>query len=254
MDLRILGCYGGAVPGHRTTNFVVNETVAIDAGALAFSLEFEQQLQIRHVFISHAHLDHTNSLPFLIDNVFGLAPGPIHVYSIAPVLDALRAHLFNDVTWPDFSVIEDRGVPILQYHEIKPYERVEVDGLMVTAVPVNHIVPCVGFLVDDGSASVLYSSDTGPCPALYEFANSTVGLKMFITEVSFPNEMQEIADLSRHLTPASFAREISQLRQDVDVLLYHLKPPYIAQLHVEIRALGLDFVRCLDQDRTYRIG
>lgn len=252
MELRILGCYGGVVPGHRTTNFVVNGSTAIDAGALAFSLTFDEQLGIRNVFISHAHLDHTNSLPFLIDNVFGIVDHPVVVHSIEPVISAIRQHLFNDVTWPDFSVIPDEDSSILKFRVIQPHQPVEIEGIRYTAIPVNHVIPCVGYLIEDDLSAVIFTADTGPCELVYEVANRTPNLKAFITEVSFPNEMQNVADLSKHLTPNTFATEIARLKQGPQVLLYHLKPPYIDQLHGEIAALNLDFVSCIDQDRTYR--
>lgn len=99
---------------------------------------------------------------------------------------------------------------------------------------------------------MIFTADTGPCELVYEVANRTLNLKAFITEVSFPNEMQNVADLSKHLTPKTFATEIARLKPEPQVLLYHLKPPYIEQLHGEIAALNLDFVSCIDQDRTYR--
>jgi len=64
--------------------------------------------------------------------------------------------------------------------------------------------------------------------------------------------MQSVADLSKHLTPRTFALEIARLKPGPEVLLYHLKPPYIDQLHREVAELELDFVSCIDQDRVYR--
>jgi len=252
MRLRVLGCYGGALPGHRTTNFLVNETTAIDAGALAFGLTFEEQCKIRNVFISHAHLDHTNSLPFLIDNVFGCIDHVITVYSIAPVIESMRTHLFNNDTWPDFTVIPDEASAILKFVIIEPMQPILIEGVTYTAIPVNHVVPCVGYRMDDGNSAVIFTSDTGPCPKVYEVANDTPNLKAFITEVSFPNELQAVADISRHLTPKSFREEIKQLKKQVEILLYHLKPPYIEQLHGELDELNLgQKVSCIDQDRVY---
>lgn len=252
MEIRILGCYGGAVPGHRTTNFLVNSTTAIDAGALAYALPFEEQLGIRSVLLTHAHLDHTNSLPFLIDNVFGFIQEPVTVYSIPFVIESVRRHLFNDDTWPDFSRIPDEESSILRFETIEPGKPLTIEGVTYTAIPVNHIVPCVGYRIDDGASSIIFTSDTAACESVYDVANATENLKAVITEVSFPNELQEIADLSKHLTPNGLARELKRLKKDVDVFLYHLKPPYIEQLREEVRALELPRVHCIDQDRTYR--
>ena len=74
MKLKVLGCYGGNIPGHGMTSLLINDTVALDAGWVSGALSLKQQVKVKDILISHSQLDHTCTLPFLIDNKFS-APG-----------------------------------------------------------------------------------------------------------------------------------------------------------------------------------
>ncbi|MCG6872632.1 MAG: MBL fold metallo-hydrolase, partial [Gammaproteobacteria bacterium] len=71
MKLRVLGCSGGVGPGLRTTSFLVDEDILIDAGSGVGDLTQAEQEAIRHIFITHTHMDHCAFLPLLADNLFG---------------------------------------------------------------------------------------------------------------------------------------------------------------------------------------
>ena len=150
MRVKVLGCSGGIGGALRTTSFLVDEDILIDAGTGVGDLSIEQLTAIDHVFITHSHLDHITSLPFLLDTVMGLRPHPVTVYAIADTLKILREHIFNWKVWPDFSVIPDAAQPFLQYKEIKLGMTVDLAGRKITALPANHVVPAVGYRLDSG--------------------------------------------------------------------------------------------------------
>jgi ribonuclease BN (tRNA processing enzyme) len=239
------------------TSFLVGGHVAVDAGAITRALTIPEQLEIQHVVITHTHMDHTSSLPFLIENIFGKASEPVTIYCTQVVLGAVRRHLFNNDTWPDFSRIPNQLYPSVTFQVIEPevpFTITASDGeaLEITAIPVNHLVPTVGLLLRQGSSSVLFTSDTGPTDRIWEVANATEDLAAVITECSFPNRLQEVADVSLHLTPQTLADEIAKLDRDVPVLLYHFKPPYLDELRSEIAATELSHpVAELVQDEVY---
>jgi len=257
MKLRVLGSFGGDSPECRMTSFLINDRIAIDAGAITRALSIEEQKAVRHVIITHTHMDHTNTLPFLIENCFGTNEEPVAIYCTKRVLAGVRRHLFNNDTWPDFTRIPNHLYPSLRFAEIeleRPFA-IPCPGeadLEVVAIEVNHIVPTSGLLLRQGGASVLFTSDTGPTERIWEIANATPDLAAVITECSFPNRLQEVADVSLHLTPASLAGELAKLRRRVPVYLYHFKPPYVAELRAELAAtpLPLPFEE-LRQDATY---
>ena len=69
MKIRVLGCSGGIGGSLRTTSFLVDDDVLIDAGTGVGDLSLEQLAKIDHIFVSHSHLDHVTSIPFLVDTV-----------------------------------------------------------------------------------------------------------------------------------------------------------------------------------------
>src|SRR5690606_25230517 len=170
---------------------------------------------------SDLHMDHTNSLPFFIENVFGKLRESVDIYATAPTIYAIRKNLFNNDAWPDFTRLPNHLLPTMTFHELSAGVPVEIGGLRVTPVPVNQPVPTVGFLIEDGSGSLVWSSDTGPTKQLWEVANASERLKGVWMDVSFENALQPIADISGHLTPRTLAAELGQLQSGAPVLLHH---------------------------------
>ena len=252
MELRVLGCSGGEAEGHRLTGLLVDGVLAIDAGCLTQALTLPEQVGIRQIFISHSHLDHICTLPFFTKNLFGHIQVPVEIHALPETLDALRRHLFNDEIWPDFSVIPSPDNPIIRFTEIVPGQPIEAEGLRVTPIPVNHLVPCVGYLVEDDHSAFLFSSDTAETEQIYEVANRTPNLRLFITEASFPNEQTWLADASKHLTPEKLGRELQKLKAQVPVGVYHLTPGDRSIMLPQLNAVGDARIRILGQDAVFR--
>lgn len=240
------------------TSFLVDGRVAIDAGAITRALSIAEQRLVRHVLITHTHMDHTNTLPFLIENSFGSNDEPVSIFCTKRVLAGVRRHLFNNDTWPDFTRIPNHLYPSVRFEEIEVERPFTIDNLPggpleVMAVEVNHIVPTTGLVLRQGGSSIIFTSDTGPTTRIWEIANAAEDLAAIITEVSFPNRLQDVADISLHLTPTTLAAELGKLEREVPVYLYHFKPPYIAELRQELAACDLPVaVEELVQDRLYR--
>ena len=251
MELRILGCSGGEAEGHRLTGLLVNGVLAIDAGSLTQALTTREQTGVRQIFISHSHLDHICSLPFFTKNIFGHTDVPVEIRALPETLDALRRHLFNDELWPDFSVIPSPDNPIIRFSEIVPGRTYELEGLRITPIPVNHLVPCVGYLVEDDHSAFVFSSDTAETDLVYQVASRTRNLKLFITEASFPNDQGWLADASKHLTPSKLGKELKKLKPNVPVGIYHLTPGDRVVMLPELRAIKDKRLKLLDQDAVF---
>jgi cAMP phosphodiesterase len=252
MKLKVLGCFGGNIPGHGMTSLLLNDTVALDAGWVSGALSLRDQEKVKDIFISHSHLDHTCTLPFLIDNNFS-APGfSLRIYAIPEVVASMKNHLFNNATWPDFTSLPNDLTPVLKLVEVQPEEEVRVNGLTIRPVLVSHIVPTTGFIVEDKNGTIAFSSDTGPTHRFWDLVNGIKNLKAVITETSFPNELQDLAQISGHLTPATLHVELEKLKKDVPVYLYGGKPKHLKTIKKEVTALKRKKLSFLEQGKTYR--
>src|SRR5688500_5028899 len=252
MDIHVLGAFGGEAPGCRMTCLLINGTTALDAGSLSQMLEIEQQVEVRTILLTHSHMDHTNSLPFFVENVYGKAEGAIDIHASGATIYAIRKYLFNNATWPDFTRLPNHLLPALQFHELDEQGAFTVDGVRFTPFPVNHVVPTHGFLIEQNGAAILWSSDTGPTHRLWELANSTPNLKAICLETSFDDALQHIADVSLHLTPRTLQEELRKLERRVPILVHHLKPPCVSRVREEIRALRNPDIEFLEQGKVYR--
>ncbi len=251
MKIEVLGGYGGESLGCRMTCLLINDSIALDAGSLSQSLPIERQAGVESILLSHSHVDHTSSIPFFIENVFGRRRQTIDIYTSSATEYAIRKYLFNNATWPDFTRLPNHLLPAVKFHELHDETPFELDGVRFTPITVDHPVPTFGFLIQQDGKAVLWSSDTGPTLRLWQIANSTRNLQAVCIDTSFDNSLQEIADVSFHLTPRTLERELEKLEVKVPILLHHLKPPYVESIRSEVKKLGNPDVGFLEQGRTY---
>lgn len=236
MKLRILGCSGGIGAQLRTTAMLLDDDVLIDAGTGVGELALNDMVRIEHIFITHSHLDHICSIPFLVDTVGYMRHTPLTVYATSETVDALRAHIFNGSIWPDFTRLPRSDAPYLQFREIRLGETVALSGREITALPANHSVPAVGYCLDSGAASLVFTGDTGPNDAFWDRVNGIANLRYLIIETAFCNRDYAIAMASRHLCPSLLAAELSKLRLPAEIFITHLKPGDMALTMVEVAA------------------
>ncbi|HXN32791.1 MAG TPA: 3',5'-cyclic-nucleotide phosphodiesterase [Polyangiaceae bacterium] len=247
MDLRVIGCHGGETPKHRTSAFVVDERVAIDAGALTSGLELKAQCALEAVLVSHAHLDHIRDLATIADNRSQNGADPLVIAGTKHTLLALKKHFFNNLLWPDFSTIPSRRGATIRYLELTPERSVAIAGFEVRAVRVNHTIDCCAFILRSGNRVLAYSGDTGPTDRLWQVLEATEGLKALLMEVSFPNGEGRLARVSGHHTPETLARDLKKLpgSKELPTLLYHIKPSFQAKVERECARLrGLNLTVC----------
>lgn len=253
MKLEILGAYGGNTDTNFLTSFCVDHFLAIDAGCLSQGLSLERQTKITDVLLSHTHLDHILSLPFLVDNLFGITEEPLRVWTHKPVIEALRKHIFNEVIWPDFTQLPSPQKPSLTFHEIQSETPFSIAHLKITPVQVNHVVTCYGFLIEcqKTKAAILFTSDTGNTDRIWEIANQCDHLKAVIIDCSFPNDMEELAIISGHMTPAQVGKDLAKINKDVSVLIYHIKPQFEEVIATELKTLGVTNLLTEIQNKTF---
>jgi cAMP phosphodiesterase len=257
MKVKILGCSGSEAIGHNPPGFLVNDVMMLDAGTITAALTIDAQSKITDILISHTHLDHIKSLLFLADNVIGRIEKPVNVRAIPEVIDAIQRHLMNNIIWPDFTkipTVKNPASPVLAYAPMPVGEAVSVAGLKVKAIPMNHPVPAVGFLVYDNKSSFIYSADTGPNEGLWKEASKAQNLSAIIVDTSFPNSLEGIANASGHFTPEQLHHDLSeaQIALNVPIYIYHIKPVYQKKVVGELKDMGRKNVKILKEGKTYK--
>jgi cAMP phosphodiesterase len=254
MELRVIGCHGGETPKHRTSSFVVDDKLAIDAGALTSGLDLKAQFRLSACIVSHAHLDHIRDLATIADNRCQADCEPLVIAATKITIRTLRKHFFNNVLWPDFSEIHTSAGPTIKYVELKHDHVVNIAGYEVMAIPVSHTIDSSGFVVRGRDATLGYSGDTGPTERLWKALRAEKNLKALLMEVSFPNREQKLASDSGHHTPRTLVKDLKKYGkpQDLPTLLYHIKPVFQGEVEQEcarlkgvnltVTALGDQFV------------
>jgi ribonuclease BN (tRNA processing enzyme) len=224
MKLRVLGCSGGIGGNLHTTSFLLDQDVLIDAGTGVSELSLSELSLIDHVFVTHSHLDHIACIPFMVDSVGFMRDRPLTVHASAETLDILRQHIFNWKIWPDFSEIPNAHRAYMRYQAMGLGETIILDGRKITSVPANHVVPAVGYHVDSGKASLVFSGDTTTNDALWKVVNKIENLRYLIIETAFSNSEKDLALISKHLCPSMLAVELIKFKRDAEVFITHLKP------------------------------
>lgn len=232
---------------------MIDDKLLLDAGTIGSKLSVREQSAIKHILITHSHLDHIKGIPFLADNII-MTSGKqsVTLYGIRETLDSLRKNLLNDKIWPDFTKISASIEPVLKLRQITPGKTFRVGEYAIRAYRVNHTVPAVGYVVrDDKGTTLLYTGDTGPTDEIWKTRGM---LNAIIIEVSFPNAMEALARKTGHMTPAMLVAELAKMKTlPRRIFITHPKPQYIKQIRKEIARLGMQQIEILQDGKTYRV-
>ena len=256
MKLTLIPSSIGGGPEHQSlSSCLINDTVAVDAGCLGFWGSPQEQARVRHVVLSHTHMDHLARRPagIFVENAYG--EGRVRNHrprqpGRAGLLPG-KTPCSNEKVWPDFIALSRSERPFLRLAPLEAGETIELDGLRVTSVAIDHVVPTVGFLISDAHSAIAFISDTGPTDEIWKQVNALPNLKAVFVETTFPDELGWLADLSKHLTPATLAREAAKLTRPTRLIIIHLKARYKEQVIAQLHALGLAGLEIGQTGATY---
>jgi ribonuclease BN (tRNA processing enzyme) len=225
MRIRVLGCSGGISKGVATTSFLIDDDILIDAGTGVCSLTLDEMRLVKHVFLTHSHLDHIASLPLLTDTLFeSLIGNPLVVHAQGETIKVLREHIFNWVVWPDFAELPHKTNAVLKFKGMKTGASVEIDGRTIEMITVNHSIPCAGFRVESNGRSFAFSGDTTSNENLWASLNKHDNLDLLFVESAFANKDSELASVAFHYCPETLAVDLAKLKHRPDTYISHLKP------------------------------
>jgi ribonuclease BN (tRNA processing enzyme) len=243
---------GVATLDQRLTCFLIDDSVAVDAGSIAIALSDEQRGKVRDIIITHPHMDHIASLPIFIDDLYPSLKQPMRVHATPEVISLLERDVFNWNVYPRFSELKNNYGPVMEYVPIPFGRPFSVAHLNVMAVSVNHIVPTVGLVVSDGRSSVAFSSDTAETEEFWKLVNDVKQLDALLIEASFPNRLAKLAEVSRHFTPASLGQELKKLTHNgMDIMAVHLKPSYRAEIIRQLDELQIPKLSVMEPGKIY---
>lgn len=233
-----------------TTSFLIDGRVAVDAGALG-AAPLPVQRGVRHVLLTHSHLDHLATLPVFLDNLSADGAMAPFVHGSSATIATLRRDLLNDRLWPDLVRLSREGPSFLSLSELRPEQRVDLDGLTVTPVPMDHVVPTFGYVIESPDGFVVIGGDTGPTERIWEIVRERGRPKIVFLEVSYPDRLSDLAEVAKHLTPSTFAAEAAKAGDSVRFVAVHVKPPFHEEVEREIAELGLPNVEMGRPGATY---
>jgi ribonuclease BN (tRNA processing enzyme) len=242
MKIKVLGCSGAEFPGRNLPSFLLDGRILFDAGSITDYLDEKNQLRVENIFITHSHLDHVKGIPFLLDNVtIRDRQHKVNVFSISPIIKTIKKNLLNSLVWPDFV---HKG--IIKLREIKAGQLVRIGDYTISAVRVNHSVPAVGYLVEDKKKRrFFYTGDTGPSGETWKSLEKNE-IHCLIIEVTFPNQMEETALKTGHLTPRLLKKELLKMKPaPKKIYVTHAKPQYLRTISLELRRLKISNLRLL---------
>jgi cAMP phosphodiesterase len=243
---------GCASPKQHLACFVIDDTVAIDAGSLAMASNSAQKAQIRDVVLTHAHLDHIAGLPLFIDDLFASLSEPICIHATNEVIEILERDIFNWNVYPKFSALKNDFGAILKYHPFESGEEFSVKHLSLKSASVNHKVPTVGFIVSDREKTFALSGDTAEMNDFWEVVNKEENLDAILIECAFPNELKNIAHDAHHLTPITLKKEITKSRhQNTPIFVVNMKPMYRNEIIRQLADLKIENLQILEVGKIY---
>ena len=237
MKVRVLGCSGAIAKDCRTTSFLIDDSILIDAGTGVGDLSLDEMRQVDHVFLTHSHLDHIAALPLMLDAVASQRSTPVQIHALPATIAALRQHVFNNVIWPDFESIPTVDQPFLRLNPLQTGEQRTVAERLIEALPAVHTVPAVGYAIQGHAGWWVFSGDTERNPAFWARVNA-LPVAMLIMETAFSDRESSLAQRSLHLSPRSLLAELQACTApNCRVYITHTKPAETQVIMQEIHSL-----------------
>ena len=238
MQLRVLGCSGGIGQHLRTSSYLIDDDILLDAGTGVGDMSLDDMRKLKHIFITHSHMDHIASIPLLVDTLFSdlNEQQPLIVHAQKETIDTFKKHIFNWEIWPDFTELPNKHEPVITFRSMKPGDIIDIEGRSIEMIPANHTVPAVSYAVKADDSVLVYSGDTTTNDSLWQVLNQYDHVDLMIIETAFANHDLELAKLAHHYCPSLLADDLKKLKHNPKIGISHLKPGEEKTIMDECRA------------------
>jgi ribonuclease BN (tRNA processing enzyme) len=248
MNIEVLGCYGNIIGDYRVTSFLINDCILLDAGTVTEVLDDERLKKIKHVLISHTHIDHLKGLFPLVDELAMMGTHSFELISTNEILTSITDNLFNDLIWPDFTAIPSQRSAVMKLREVHTERPSMIGGLSIRPIPVSHKVACVGYILKEGSKGFMYSADTGLTEEFWQAARDESGIEFIIADVSFPNRLEKLAMKSGHMTVSMLTQSLDRFGLDhMKIFITHMKPLFLQEIVSDLAVLNNPNIELIQQ-------
>jgi len=241
MRLKILGCSGARSRESNPTCFLLDNKILIDAGSVVNKLDGNSITNLEYLIITHSHFDHIADFPLLLDMLYWTMKKDFTIFSSEQTYDAMFSSVLNNKIWPDMVALSQSKEFKIKWVKFSDMEELNIPDYKITPIMVNHAVPTHGLIIEDGNAALAFSADTYKTDEIWDYCKSKSNLKAVIAGVSFPNDMDEIAQISKHLTPKIFFDSIQRFDRDtIQYYISHIKPLFKSDVLSDLKDLSIN--------------
>jgi cAMP phosphodiesterase len=239
MKIEVLGAHNTETDKYRLPCLLVDDVIALDAGALT-TLPLSRQQAINKVLLTHHHFDHTRDLIILAAN--GAIPtSTVDVYGLPKTLEIVYLYLFDGNMYRDYTAWPSCENPRIKLKPLSPGQLLTLGEYSITPFSVSHSVPTVGYLLTDSKEhSIFYTGDTGN--GLSEIWQQITPEVLFIEVAGLNSMREEMTKLRRHLTPSLLVEELIQFQGAKGyiprVVVVHIPTLYEEELRSELIDAG----------------
>ena len=240
MKIEILGAHNTETDKYRLPCLLVDDVIALDAGALTSTLPLSRQQAINKVLLTHHHFDHIRDLIILAANG-GIPPSTVDVYGLTETLEIIHVYLFDGNMYRDYTAWPSRDNPRIKLKPIAPGQGFTIGEYSIVPLSVSHSVPTVGYqLTGSNGRSIFYTGDTGN--GLSECWHQIAPDVLFIEVAGLNSMSEEMTQLRRHLTPSLLVGELKQFQEIKGyiprVIAVHIPTLYEEELRSELIDAG----------------